>query len=207
MVKFIYDSGKEKEILNRIEKWPKHPLIPYFREWVDTEKPKEVFNLKKLAKKYDNLWKGIESQFLKALAEFLEVESPNLPKLETTAYLARTPRYPYNFEKGNLWFAVPLYDLPDRVMQVTAHELTHFYIFEIFKEDLSKFNKVMVDNIKEVATVIAVCTHFQKFLKLKEGFHGRNREFANFASQRIEDLKKPKFSEILTAAEEFTKRT
>ncbi len=206
MVKFVYDGDKEKEILEWTKKLYSPEQFARSKELITSEDPNKFFKVKDLVENTEKLWQDTEPKFLDSLAAFFEVERNALPEFEATAYLMRIPKYPLSHKKGNYWFAMPLNELPERKLQVIAHELTHLYMFEMYGGELAKkFDEKMIDNIKEVAAVIAVCTHFQSFLKgVKEGFHNRNKEFASFVSGRIKNPQDPKFKEILKLAESYT---
>ncbi len=206
MLKFIYSYEKEKEILHLPNF--KYPLSDLFQEWVNSADASEYLNTSKLCSTYTRMWEEAEPRFLEALANFLDLGVASLPNFEVTAYLSRIPHYPFNFKEGNRWFAVPAYNLPQQVLRVVVHELTHLYTFILFQKELSQFDKVMIDNIKEVSATIAVCTYFQSFLEgAKENFHERNREFADYVTGRIKDPQNPKFKEFLATADEFVKKT
>ncbi len=211
MLKFTYSYTKEKEIAHLPSKYPLATLYQaanLYQEWVDAASAKDYLNTAKLCSTYTRMWEEAEPRFLEALANFLDLGVASLPNFEVTAYLSRIPRYPFNFKGSNKWFAVPIYGLPQNVLRVVTHELTHLYTFNLFPKELSQFDEDMVDNIKEVSATIAVCTHFQSFLRgAKENFHERNRAFADFATQKIKDPQKPKFKEFLAVAEEFVKKT
>lgn len=206
MIKFVYDWDKEKEILEWTRKLYSPEWFARLEEWITSEDPDSFFKAEELVKDTERLWREDEPKFLDSLAAFFEVKRDDLPEFEVTAYPVRTPKYPFNHKKGDYWFAMPLYGLPELRLRVIAHELTHLYMFEIYGDELAKkFDETMIDNIKEVAAVIAVCTHFQPFLKgVKEGFHDRNKEFASYVSGKIKDPQDPKFKDIFELARGYT---
>ncbi len=211
MLKFTYSYAKEKEIAYLPSKYPLATLYHaanLFQEWVDAASAGDALNTTKLCSAYTRMWEEVKPKFFEALVNFFEIELAEFPNLEVTAYLSRIPRYPFNFKGRNKWFAVPIYGLPQNVLRVVAHELTHLYTFNLFPKELSRFDKDMIDNIKEVSATIAIGTHFQSFLRgVKEKFHERNQEFGDFATQKIKDPQNPKFREFLLAGEEFTKKS
>lgn len=206
MIKFVYDWDKEKEILE----WTRELYTPEqfarLKEWIASEDPNRFFKVKELVKDTEKLWRDTEPKFLDSLVSFFEVEGDALPAFEVAAYLVRNPMYPFNHQKGNYWFAMPLYDMPEHRLRVIAHELTHLYMFAMYGDELAReFDETMIDHIKEVAATIAVCAHFQPFLKgIKENFHDEDKEFASYVSGKIKDPRDPKFKEILKLAKSYT---
>lgn len=95
----------------------------------NTEKKKEIFLRNK--KRYEKEWKLIEKEFHKVLIIVLNDNWPKEPK-ESKADLSLAVAFPRYLD--TYYFVVAGESAIDRVMNICAHELTHFLYFKKFKE-------------------------------------------------------------------------
>ena len=153
MIKFIYNSIKEKEIFSSryFERNPEvlNKMIQAELEQVIIE-PNDKFILDKI-NFIEQQWKKVEGNFLHNLGEFYEQK---LIMPEVKCYLTRLNIFPYNFkENQEKWFSAPLLEIPMRAIAVSMHELLHYFQPQKLPRSVKEAIPVILDNKEKFGVV------------------------------------------------------
>jgi len=139
-----------KDIKNEIENKSWEEIKEFLYNYLKNLYKNKELEMNTKVQQFSESWQQIEKEFFKRLEK---VTKHKICSERFTAYITTATRCPYNFKEK--WFMLRLFDSPNKIRQVAAHEILHFQFHEYYWDACFKeLGENKTDDLKEALTVL-----------------------------------------------------